>query len=77
MAQNACRDCGQPIQWMDTEDGRRPFDADGRSHFTSCTARQQRRNGKERSRAQRQELRESFGHRALLRARCANKMTAM
>ena len=38
-----CRDCSAPIEWRDTDQGRRPFDFDGRSHFASCSAK--RRNG--------------------------------
>jgi len=40
-----CRDCSQPIEWRDTDQGRRPFDLDGRSHFASCPNRSPRRNG--------------------------------
>jgi hypothetical protein len=41
-----CRSCSAEIVWQDTDDGRRPFNADGRSHFETCTERRgQRRNG--------------------------------
>lgn len=41
-----CRSCAAEILWRDTDDGRRPFDLDGRSHFETCTERRSaRRNG--------------------------------
>ena len=36
MASSTCRDCGAPIVWQNTDQGRRPFDADGTLHFKSC-----------------------------------------
>jgi len=34
-----CRSCSAEILWRDTDDGRRPFNFDGRSHFETCTER--------------------------------------
>ena len=38
-----CRSCNAPIVWQDTEAGRRPFNPDGRLHFTTCTEPRQRK----------------------------------
>ena len=41
-----CRSCSSEILWRDTDDGRRPFNFDGRSHFETCTERRgPQRNG--------------------------------
>jgi hypothetical protein len=45
-APSTCRDCREPIEWRDTDRGRRPFDPDGRPHFETCSeARPRRQNG--------------------------------
>jgi hypothetical protein len=38
-AASLCRSCNLPIEWRDTDAGRRPFNADGSSHFTTCMER--------------------------------------
>ncbi len=38
MTDPTCRDCGKPIQWLKTKNGKMaPFDLEPRSHFASCT----------------------------------------
>lgn len=35
MSQSTCRTCGAPIEWIDTDEGRRPINPDGTRHRDS------------------------------------------